>query len=257
MPHKRGPRRLTKLTETAAQHTAALTNQEVSGLNPFCRISIRKRSQINIQYDTKNFPPLTSRPQTQKSTVTPPPQLEKQPDASFEAIKTQLNTNTTKLQQLEQQLKAQQEQINQLTKTIDNQQQGIQKLTHLVKVQQTTTSQINIAIHKLTTSVTQLEALTTTILKRLPPHSSPSHEQVAKRTKVSLEGPSPSHVLDPLPIDTDEQDTWETSPKHENIPRQLSLPQPVSAGWHQLPATHCITTSHRLRNHPHHNQCHK
>jgi len=110
--------------------------------------------------------------------------------------------------------------MDQITKTIDAQHTAIDRLTCLVEDQQQTITQLKEAIVKLTSTVANLEHLTTTLVHQSSNKTtSPVHAKAGKRLKIRTAETSPTHNSQILPDDPMEDTTpWEAPPPNLQNP---------------------------------------
>ena len=226
-PFHRGPHRLTKLSEAAAQHAKILQVQQTQGPIPALPRRGMMHATSKIAYDHKNFPALPSKSNKSNithnqpnSTTSPPPTMPTPPPQDYSNL-------TARITALETNLKAQQDQINTINKKLNDQQQAIERLTGLIETQQQTTDELKDAILTLTTSVSNLEKINKQILENTSTHKpSPDHEKPGKRFKLRTEETSPTNLLSRIPDDPMMDATaWESqSPNMSHHDRRSPSP---------------------------------
>ena len=211
-PFHRGPHRLSKLSEAASQHAQHLQNQNIQGtVLPQSRPPTT-RASAKIIYDAKSFPSLPVRQEKNKPKTPSPDDQQTREKAPSGTPPSEFNEVFDRIQVLEQAMKVQQQEIQNINKTIKEQQQAIANLATLVTTQQQTIDQLKEAIIQLTTTVSNLEKITTHYFdKNNSAKPSPEYETPGKRPKIRTDENSPKHPSRTFADDPmEDTSTWET-----------------------------------------------
>ena len=223
-PFHRGPHRLSKLSEAAAQHAQHLQAQQVQGIFPTSHRPPLTRASVKLTYTTKNFPPLPSRhSKTREGT--------NKNTSSTEVISAKQSTTPSipqefqdRLTKLEQTMIDQQREIQNINKTLTEQQQVMDRLTKMVETQQQTIEQLKDAVLKLTTTATHLEQITTKVFHQHSTNKpSPEYDQPGKCLKFRTDDNSPQSTRRPILDDPMEDDGhWESQTPNMSQPHSRS-----------------------------------
>jgi len=223
MPFKRGPHRLTKLSEAAASHAQHLTAQVVTGQTPSRAQVPAPRKLLPIIYDTTQFPPLSSRAGNAHTSRT------KVSESTTSGDKTNLPKTpidaavSSKFHEMEAKMKEQSDKIEQLHQKITEQSASLTTLYQLIETQESNTSQIKEALSTMAMSISKLEQITTKIHQHQQDNLSPAQTNTIKRSKVQTEDSSPSHQYRTIhddPMDASEQ--WHQQDPNMSPPHSRS-----------------------------------
>ena len=118
----------------------------------------------------------------------------------------------------------QQQEITKINKNLTEQQQAMDRLSKLIETQHQTIEQLKDAVLKLTTTVTNMEQITTKYFaNNSTTKPSPEYNQPEKRLKFRTDDNSPMSARRPLLDDPMEDDShWESQTPNMSQPHSRS-----------------------------------